>query len=361
MDFLFNSIYAGLLPQISHSLIIYLWSSLLFQREGYLITFLTLFSEILMLLISLGFFYYYLTEEKKEAVKNKIKLVYQNLKEKGSDIIFYIKKQWKNQKLIEKNMKLDVDFQKKLEEIKPKNLSHLFISVERDNDGFIKPKKRLYFDSFKSKNSSPETKREENDIPINTSSIMDSEMTHERETIPQNFSQKVDIDISEIPILSTDDKPEKNQNTTFLDKNKSNNSNDEISIDKQTFNESKENLKDTESENLKKNPLKITTIDPEKIPSVFNNQFKQSNHQALADINLLNQAQINIKNHDLEDSIRKTAKKLEETIKEFGIATKVIRVSTGPVITQYELTVEAGVKISKIVNLSDKYCPISCR
>ena len=51
--------------------------------------------------------------------------------------------------------------------------------------------------------------------------------------------------------------------------------------------------------------------------------------------------------------IKETSKKLEETIRQFGIDTKVVAVSTGPVITQYELTVEAGVKISRIVNLSD--------
>lgn len=60
-------------------------------------------------------------------------------------------------------------------------------------------------------------------------------------------------------------------------------------------------------------------------------------------------------NHSGEDDaiIRETAGRLEATIKEFGIETKVVEVSSGPVITRYELTLEAGVKISKIVNLAD--------
>ena len=322
MDFIFTSIYAGLLPQISHLLIVNLWNALFSQKESQLIFFFTLFTEVLLLLISLGLFYYYLTEDKKEIIKNKVKLIYQNMKEKVFNIISYLKKRWQSQKLIEKGLKLDVNFQKKLQEIKPGSLKHLFISVKRDSDGFISSKKNLDLDAskdpFKSKNSSVKT---ENDIPINTSSTMDIKTVDKRETTSQDFSQKVDIDLSKVPIFSTNDGLEKNQNA--------------------------------ESEDSEKNSLSIRTIDPEKTPSVFNDQFKQSNHQALADISLLSEAQINIKNHDLEDSIRKTAKKLEETIKEFGITTKVIRVSTGPVITQYELTVEAGVKISKIVNLSD--------
>ncbi len=48
-----------------------------------------------------------------------------------------------------------------------------------------------------------------------------------------------------------------------------------------------------------------------------------------------------------------TAIKLEETLKEFGIKGKVINIFVGPVITRFELQLAPGIKISRIVNLSD--------
>lgn len=44
---------------------------------------------------------------------------------------------------------------------------------------------------------------------------------------------------------------------------------------------------------------------------------------------------------------------LERTLADFGVKAKVIEVSMGPTVTRYELQPEAGVKVSKIVNLSN--------
>jgi len=48
-----------------------------------------------------------------------------------------------------------------------------------------------------------------------------------------------------------------------------------------------------------------------------------------------------------------TSKQLEKVLLDFGVKAKLIRVTRGPVITRYELAPAPGVKISKIVNLSD--------
>jgi DNA segregation ATPase FtsK/SpoIIIE and related proteins len=48
-----------------------------------------------------------------------------------------------------------------------------------------------------------------------------------------------------------------------------------------------------------------------------------------------------------------SAKILEDTLESFGVEAKVVQVSRGPVITRYELQPSPGVKVSKIVNLSD--------
>ncbi|MBQ7102933.1 MAG: hypothetical protein IJN89_02615, partial [Anaerotignum sp.] len=47
------------------------------------------------------------------------------------------------------------------------------------------------------------------------------------------------------------------------------------------------------------------------------------------------------------------AKKLESTLKSFGVEAKVIQISKGPTVTRYELSPSQGVKVSKIVNLAD--------
>ncbi|QNU68475.1 DNA translocase FtsK [Ruminiclostridium herbifermentans] len=47
------------------------------------------------------------------------------------------------------------------------------------------------------------------------------------------------------------------------------------------------------------------------------------------------------------------AKKLEDTLKSFGVEARVINISRGPAVTRYELQPSPGVKVSKIVNLSD--------
>lgn len=51
--------------------------------------------------------------------------------------------------------------------------------------------------------------------------------------------------------------------------------------------------------------------------------------------------------------IRRNAEMLEATLSSFGIVAKVVSVSRGPVVTRYELQPAPGVKVSRIVNLSD--------
>jgi S-DNA-T family DNA segregation ATPase FtsK/SpoIIIE len=55
----------------------------------------------------------------------------------------------------------------------------------------------------------------------------------------------------------------------------------------------------------------------------------------------------------LKSSAFEVAKKLEETLQSFGVDAKVINISRGPAVTRYELQPSPGVKVSKIVNLSD--------
>ena len=47
------------------------------------------------------------------------------------------------------------------------------------------------------------------------------------------------------------------------------------------------------------------------------------------------------------------AKLLEKTFKDFGLNVKVVEIETGPVIAQYEIELEPGLRLSKITNLAD--------
>jgi len=54
-----------------------------------------------------------------------------------------------------------------------------------------------------------------------------------------------------------------------------------------------------------------------------------------------------------EKEVREKAKKLEQTFANFGFKVKVVEIETGPVIAQYEVELEAGLRLSKITGLAD--------
>ena len=68
--------------------------------------------------------------------------------------------------------------------------------------------------------------------------------------------------------------------------------------------------------------------------------------------NLLNINQ-DVKTLNSKKEVMNNVKILEETLGNFGVSAKVSQVSVGPTITRYELSLSPGVKVSKIVNLSD--------
>ncbi len=54
-----------------------------------------------------------------------------------------------------------------------------------------------------------------------------------------------------------------------------------------------------------------------------------------------------------EAELKVTSERLVETLRSFGVETRVVDVSRGPTVTRYELQPRAGVKISKITSLAD--------
>jgi S-DNA-T family DNA segregation ATPase FtsK/SpoIIIE len=72
----------------------------------------------------------------------------------------------------------------------------------------------------------------------------------------------------------------------------------------------------------------------------------------LPDINLLLQGDDVCFDEQVKE-VRRKAKILERTFADFGFTVKVVEIETGPVIAQYEVELEAGLRLSRITGLAD--------
>lgn len=61
----------------------------------------------------------------------------------------------------------------------------------------------------------------------------------------------------------------------------------------------------------------------------------------------------NSKGSNYESELKQNATKLVDTLKSFGVETRIVDISRGPSVTRYEIQPAAGVKISRITNLAD--------
>ena len=56
---------------------------------------------------------------------------------------------------------------------------------------------------------------------------------------------------------------------------------------------------------------------------------------------------------ELQNELKETAEKLQRTLQTFGVGVTITNISCGPTVTRYEILPEMGVKVSKIVSLTD--------
>ncbi|WP_018932614.1 FtsK/SpoIIIE family DNA translocase [Gracilibacillus lacisalsi] len=90
------------------------------------------------------------------------------------------------------------------------------------------------------------------------------------------------------------------------------------------------------------------TTEPEQLPTtVFENEDYQ-----LPTMNILELPK-NFGKQQEKTYIQRVVRKLEKTFQSFGVKARVTKVHVGPSVTKYEVYPEAGVKVSKIVNLHD--------
>lgn len=89
----------------------------------------------------------------------------------------------------------------------------------------------------------------------------------------------------------------------------------------------------------------------ESIPAIVP-EFNHFSGYELPPASLLNMSKES-KNINTKKEVMNNVKILEETLNNFGVSAKVSQVSVGPTITQYELTLSPGVKVSRILSLAD--------
>ena len=80
--------------------------------------------------------------------------------------------------------------------------------------------------------------------------------------------------------------------------------------------------------------------------------IKQQRPYTFPPLDLLTKNQA-MQSSDSKAEMLVNAKKLENTLRSFGVEAKVIQINKGPTVTRYELSPSQGVKVSKIVNLAD--------
>ncbi|WXU00523.1 MAG: DNA translocase FtsK [Catillopecten margaritatus gill symbiont] len=81
------------------------------------------------------------------------------------------------------------------------------------------------------------------------------------------------------------------------------------------------------------------------------NLFKNKTLSGLPDLSLLDEINNNTKGFSKAE-MESMSRQVEEKLKDFGFDVTVTAVTPGPVITQFELSLAAGVKVSQIMNLS---------
>lgn len=105
---------------------------------------------------------------------------------------------------------------------------------------------------------------------------------------------------------------------------------------------------------------------PEKVPAPRKEKPPQDKVEPITEINnsnnppvykvpplsLLKKA-IKTNSAKLTKEITENARILEETLENFGVSARIVNTSQGPTVTRYELEPAPGVKVSRIVNLSD--------
>ena len=125
---------------------------------------------------------------------------------------------------------------------------------------------------------------------------------------------------------------------------------EEISIDEDVAEDTEEISIDKD---ITEDTKEISFSDEQVLQSTQHNRIvPQIPQYVFPPMDLLSRNQA-IQSSESKSEMLHNAKKLETTLKSFGVDAKVIQINKGPTVTRYELSPSQGVKVSKIVNLAD--------
>ena len=96
----------------------------------------------------------------------------------------------------------------------------------------------------------------------------------------------------------------------------------------------------------KKEEEKQSPASIEKKPKVYDKPYEYPPHDIL-------DSPPPVEDREIKENYEDSSKILEETLNDFGVEAKVVKISRGPVITRYEIEPASGVKMQKITSLSD--------
>lgn len=100
---------------------------------------------------------------------------------------------------------------------------------------------------------------------------------------------------------------------------------------------------------IMRTPPKIVSNEPEEVKDEVIINSSNENYQ-LPPINLLNTVK-NVSNKENEVKAKESIGELEKVLKDFDITGKVVQVNIGPTVTQFELEIKAGTKVSKLLSI----------
>lgn len=201
----------------------------------------------------------------------------------------------------------------------------LFLNIKNKNPKEKKPKEKINNKKVKEDFINIVSKNEENP---------------EREELLNTVNNKIKIlDFMKNSVIENEDEDEAVVDN-YIDKNIQKSVQD---VGKQAKRNEKEKLDNTIKEEVNKE------IDYN-IQQVSNNSEKEYSFPNTE--LLLNNNKTKLNSSDKKELID-NANKLEDTLGSFGVEAKVVQVTKGPSVTRFELQPSPGVKVSKIVNLSD--------
>lgn len=186
------------------------------------------------------------------------------------------------------------------------------------------------------------TKKKVNDISSKTKSKKDNKSSKTNEIISIDKKKKSNASIVKFlsKSLSIEEPKEINNNDEIID--------DIIEDEVDEF--KNEEQTSFEFENIDKNPIKIESENIENYETL--NQEQRSYEDVDINIDYLEDTENNI-SQEVDDELKIKKDLLQKTLDNFKVKATIKNVEKGPAVTRYEVEPDKGVKVSKILNLSD--------